>query len=364
MTYPSRLLQSLDQQIQQCTDLIERSRLISRRAIYFARLNQLDVARAEINHFRAQIGPALEPAVGAWIMLAEGVVEYFEVNIDLAYDRLRRSYAISKSAGIIPAVAAAGSWLAHVSAEKGDFPSAIDHIQEASRLVDKDDISTKSRIFQVAGVLFGDANQIERSQEHFRSAHRLATFEGDESSLGALLYNRTIHRLVNSMLADARGHPLPGYFDQLVLEVNSSAAFDGAFHGIGLKEYPLMFRGHTFSIKKEYQQAVDILSNLNESNIFLYNRATALADLAYCQVGLRDFDAASHTANLALNVISDCKGSDDQTIAHGRLSQAFIELGDSTRSIQHRILAEQSESNFRIQQEHVAKLLENFEAPS
>jgi tetratricopeptide (TPR) repeat protein len=305
----------------------------------------------------------LEPAAGVWIILAEGVLEYFGVNIDLAYDRLRRSYAISKSAGIGSAIAASGSWLAHVSAERGEFTSAIDYVQEASRFVDGSDISTRSRIFQVAGVLFGDANLISKSQENFKIAHHLATTEGDESALGALLYNRTIHRLVNSMLADAMGNPLPTYFDHLVLEVNSSAAFDSAFDGIGLKEYPLMFRGHTLSIKKDYQQAADILRNLSEAGIFLYNRATATADLAYCQAGLQKFEEASRTLDIALDALSDCKGSDDQAISHGRLSQVFKELGDNVQAAKHRSLAEESESNFRVEQRTFAKLLENFAGP-
>lgn len=354
MTYQSRLLQSLDQQIQQCTNHNDLARLVSRRAIHLARLNSLEESKAEIGQLRVRLGKELGAESGAWIFLAEGVIAYYSFDLNTAFDRLQRSYAVAKSTGQTDAIAIIASWLAHITAEQRNKSAAIDYAITALNAAKEDNHAALSRLSQTIGMLFGDADLISESQKWFAKARSHAVAEGDESALAAVFYNKTVHRLVNAMICDALGRAQSSDFKMLAMEVDSSNSFDEAFGSVGLQGNTSMIRGHILSITRKFDEAIIELEKTKSDTVYSFNLAVIYADLAYCLQSVGANLQTNQWLQLLQENLGNTNGSDDLAFIHGRLSQIDAMRGDTLSSQRNSKLAEEFETIYRSEQREIA----------
>ncbi|EHR73098.1 hypothetical protein BurJ1DRAFT_4299 [Burkholderiales bacterium JOSHI_001] len=363
MTYQSRLLQSLDQQLQQCTDRTERSRLISRRAIHLARLNQLDEAKGEISKLRMELGTELDAGSGAWILLADGIISFFDFDIEKSFDRLRRSLGIGKSAGIISIVPLSSAWMAHIYFHKGDYESTVQNLQYSIGFSEVDDYPSRCRTAMVASNFHGFANQPDNARKWSNKARIHATAEGDEASLAALLFNITIYRVNEFRIASAFDLPLPSDYQSLLLELKSSLAFDELADGVALPRGPSILRAHTLVIEREFPEAVAMLRQGLSSGVVTFNRATVEADLAFALANIGEMEAAKEILSQARESISAAFDPDDLAFACARISGTYRMFGDLESGAQFLTQAKSHLREYRDLQEKLRLLSVNIPDP-
>ncbi len=185
------LLTRLQQAFDASTDPAERAELLAERACYLARIGQLAEAQEIAASLRRTYGDGRNARVSVWIMLAEGLVLFFDrVNTAAARDRVIRANLISTATGFDRVQWLSSAWLAHIDFERGDY-KLFPHLLSAGLSSGKkglNDVQCR------AGLVMGDAYQYlgmsQRADYWYKSCHSCAVREGDQATLGAIMYNR------------------------------------------------------------------------------------------------------------------------------------------------------------------------------
>lgn len=259
----SRLLSDLDQKISTSEDAVSWSRAVCRKASHFARQGQSQLALEQIGKVRAFYGTQLEPEAACWLMLAEGILHFFQLRSDEAYDRLRRAYGVSNALQVANARPTCAAWMAHIEFNESRFDSMCLFLKEALKLAAANDHQAQAR----AALVFADAihfaGSFAKAKPWYQRARLHATEEGDEATLSALLHNVAAFRAVNIRIADAFGEALPSEAKQASLEAASALNYDRAIGTesfdalVPLLQAQLMIVDHKFDEADAILGAVD-----------------------------------------------------------------------------------------------------------
>jgi tetratricopeptide (TPR) repeat protein len=282
----------------------------------------------------------LDAGSGAWILLAEGIINYFSLDLEKSFDKLRRSLGIGKSASISSVIPLSNAWLSHIYFHKGDYEKTMFHLQESIYSAEIEDHSSRCRSAMVASIFYGFSNLPDIARKWSHRARLHATAEGDEASLAALLFNITVFRINESRLADSLGFEVPEDYQRVVLELESSLAFDDLAQGAGLPGSPGTLRAHTYVIEKKFERAIAILKSILAAGIFAFNRASVQADLAFAYASIGKIEEAQDALKQTLESIFEAHDPDDLAFVYARISGTHRLLGNSESGLSNAAQAE------------------------
>jgi hypothetical protein len=113
----SRLLASLNAQAEGTRDPVVWAKAVCRAASHFARHGRTEEALKSIGVVRTQFGKELHYEIASWLMLAEGVLHYFQGQPREAYDRVRRAHGLAVALENASARPTCAAWMAMLEVE-------------------------------------------------------------------------------------------------------------------------------------------------------------------------------------------------------------------------------------------------------
>ena len=363
----SRLLARLDAAIAKTRDPVGNACLRAERAGVLARLGRLDEARRTIEALHARFTLRPQPAVSAWLALAEGLCDHFGDLAPSARDRMRRAYALSGAAELAPLHALAAAWLAHMEYGRNDVVPMAAHLAEALRLAAPDHHAARARACLVAALGYHWAGRLDRAQPWFDRARQHALADGDDATLSALMYDRATGLVAAVRAATAFGDApaVAGVDDALreaLLCVQSCAAYEAAIGGASLAYLVPLLHAQLLTAAGEAQPALDLfdrwLAPATAGGMRRMKRLL-LADIAWCRWRLGDADAARAGLEAALAEQDPACDVDDRAFADARLAQLAQALGDTTLAATLREHAQRDVAVHRAEQARLAALLDD-----
>jgi hypothetical protein len=317
----SRLLATLNAQASNTRDPVIWARAVCRAASHFARHGMTKEALKSISVVRAQFGKELHPEVVSWLMLAEGVLHFFQVQTHESYDRIRRAYGLAVALQTESALPSCAAWMAHFEFNECMYDRMASHLSEALTLAMPDDHQARARASLVMADAFHLAGRYDLARPWYEETRQRAAAEGDEATLSAMLYNVAAFRAANVRLADTFGLEITTEAHRAKMEAASSFTYDFAIETQGLGFLTQMLRGLISTVQKEYKSAFDIFISIDTNNIPKRLLGPVFADLAWCSVNLSNFDKGWQYAKIAANSLSDISEADDLAYIASRISE-------------------------------------------
>ncbi len=357
----SRALIRLDAAIAVARSPDESACLRAERAGLLARMGRFDDARQALNEVRSQHGNTPNPALGAWLCLAEGMLEHNRDMSAEGRDRIRRAYALSVAARVRPLIAISAAWLAHTDYVYGDLPNVARHVAESLQEAAADNHSALARASLVAAQSYHWGGRLDLAQPWYERARQHAVAEGDESALSSLMINRAWIGGNQARITSIFGLKAGAADMELrhaLMGAESSGYFDTYVKKLSLRSIALMMRAQLLLVQGEHALALSEFeqhfpSAMNDGLGFM--RAVLYADIAWCKCQLGRTDAALADAKLAESSFTpDCE-EEDRAATHGRLAQVYAALKHASEAKVHADLAAE---NLKILREHQARIVD------
>ncbi len=316
----SRLLSNLLGAARETGDRKAWARNVCRAASHFARQGSVDSALASISAVRTEFKDDLEPEVACWLMLAEGILNFFRMNSRSAYDRTQRAYALSKALKLHEVMPACAAWMAHLEFNANQYDRMTAHLHESLTNAQIHDHQAGARASLVLADAYHFAGSFEEAQPWYTRCRLHATAEGDDATLSAMLHNVAAFRASNVRLADAFDVFNPTESHRAWLEAQSAYAYDSAVGTTGLQLLLPLLRGQILSVERKYGDAIKLLQSINLASI--HGRLIPLihADLAWCLAAEEKLDEAWHMAGKAKSSIAAIEETDDYAYTCARIS--------------------------------------------
>jgi tetratricopeptide (TPR) repeat protein len=333
-----RLLSSLEEAIAQGRIPREVPFLRAERAVLYARLGELNLARSEVTILRGLSETQTSPVLNAWLWLAEGLADYYE-NLSLrARDRVHRAMALAGSlkAGRVHALAAA--WLAHMNFRVHDYTATVQHLTTALRMAAANHHAARSRACIVAAGAYHYAGREDLAQPWYMQARTHASTEGDGAALSSVMYNMAALRVMEVRLAERFGGADEIKAKRAKLGTESSRFLDQSVRTKALGSHSPMQRALILTAHGEYAEALELYEHyLAEALAEGLTGSECLfqADKAWCLLELGQGDAALVAARLAESAFHYATEPEEQAIAHSLLSMVFGRLGLHEVSLGH-----------------------------
>jgi tetratricopeptide (TPR) repeat protein len=299
----SRLVRNLEATIRSTSDAMIWARSMCRLALHFSRQGEEAKAVEAIVTVRAKFKGSIGPEVAAWLMLAEGVLNFSKGDLGSSADRLKRSYAIAAAANIIPTKALCAAWLAHMTLNTRRFNEMVSYLGEALTLARADDHHARSRASLVLADAFHYAGRFDLARPWYEKARLHAVAEGDEAAVSAMLHNVAAFRTANVKLADAIGTGMPEEAKRASMEATSAAAYDRA---IGTKSFNAFIphvNEQLLLAGGKYEEALAQLSKIDVAGLPTRVHAVHYVDHATCAMETGDIDLAIRLRDSALNAL-------------------------------------------------------------
>lgn len=325
----TKLLRDLDEQIRNSADRVEWARIVCRKASYFARQGETSLALQAIDRVRTEFAGRIEPEVACWLMLAEGILHYFQVQPSEAYDRFRGAYGLAKSFGASRALPACAAWMAHIELDGCGYDSMIKFLEEALANASPDDHPTQGRASLVLADALHLSGQYPKARTWYEKTRRHATSEEDRSMLSALFHNVAAFRIAHVRLADACGETNAAEAQRASMELYSSHNYDV---GVGVTSFqhsiPLL-QAQMLSVEGRHYEALVILTSTDLSR--LQARFHTIVDInkAWCSLSLDLRPQALAFARSAVDRMTEDIEIDDHAYVLARLLQIEKALGET-----------------------------------
>jgi hypothetical protein len=360
----SRALAQLDAAIQAASNPIEAQCLRAERAGLLARQGQLERARAAIDELAAQLAwQPNNPALRAWLTLAEGLHGYYSVIGREAQATLESAYALARQArGAVRLQATTAAWLANLAFANDDMPGMAALVREALDTAAPEHRGARARATLVAGYAYHFAGCADVAQRWYEASRRHAIAEGDEAHLSALMHNQAWMRASQARMAllfdgaddaSAVTHALMG--------AESIGHYDAGIGTASLGSLVPMLRAQVLTAQGRWADALSLFSAHFKSAMDEGLQRIApclLADRAWCELNLGHVDAARSLVAAAEQALREPCDLDDSAMAHARLAQACAGLHDDDAAARHRASAAQQIATHREQQQRLRALLD------
>ena len=333
----SRLLATLNSEASKTKDPVVWARAVCRAASHFARHGQSKSALVSIGVVRAQIGKELHPEVASWLMLAEGVLHFFQWQTYEAYDRIRRAYGLATALKTTSAIPSCAAWMAHIEFNEGAYDKMVAHLQESLSNAAIDDYQARARASLVMADAFHLSGKYQLARPWYEKVRQHAAAEGDEATLSAMLYNVAAFRAANVRLADTFGFEIAGSeTHRAFMEASSSLNYDYAIGTTGLGFLTPILRGSVLTISQKYAEAIDVLATIDDAAMPSRTIAPILADRAWCKLNIGNIAEAWILAERALGSIESTSDADDAAYVESRVSQIAEKIGRPDEAASHR----------------------------
>lgn len=360
MLLTSRLSKGLEREIAKAGNPIELACLKAQRAILLMRHGHLPEAREVLTALHQQAFQYPNPALGAWLHLAEGLMSYYTDFSSSARDKVLRAHAISRGAGMQPLQALSAAWLAHIHfAEHQLEPMAL-YLAETLRLAAPDHHAARSRACMVAAQGYHFADRMGQASSWYMRARTHANAEGDDATLSHLIHNMAQLRTAQARRAHLTGRPTAAD-GGLMLGADSIQHYDEAVGGSAMEGLVPILRAQVLVVEGDFAGAQALYEeHLPRAMSLGLARlgSSLLADLAWCRVNNGQNEHAlrqAHESEVELD--PDCD-VDDRAATHARLAQVYTALGDSVAARRHTDLAETAWLEFGVQQRQWATALD------
>lgn len=339
---PSRLELRLEGEISTALSVLEADCKRAELAAYLVRLGR--VAEVELTlqdlHQRYKAHPNV--AVSAWMNLVEGLVGHFGDMDPCARDKVLRAHALSSAAGLLPLRALSAAWLAHFDYLDVNVDSMISHILETLKFSTKENYAARSRVCLVVAQSYHLSGYLDIALTWYAKTRESALLEGDDATISALMHN----------MAWLRSHELRRrYFleqaeiastKHALLSAESTGNFDTLIGAVSLGSLIPLLKAQILSVSGKESEALDIYEKYlvpASGKGMRRLQADLLADMAWCRLKLDQRERSRQDAVAAALAVSPSGHFDDQALAHSRLAQTFLALGDLEASAYHRQLA-------------------------
>jgi hypothetical protein len=360
----SRALAQLDAAIQSASNPIEAQCLRAERAGLLARQGQLERARAAIDELAAQLAwQPNNPALRAWLTLAEGLHGYYSVIGREAQPTLESAYALAQQAkGAVRLQATTAAWLANLAFANDDMPRMASLVREALDTAAPEHRGARARATLVAGYAYHFAGNADVAQRWYEASRRHAIAEGDEAHLSALMHNQAWMRASQARMALLfDGADNASAVTHALMGAESIGHYDAGIGTASLGSLVPMLRAQVLTAQGRWTDAL-ALFNVNFKSAMdegLQRIAPCLlADRAWCELNLGRADAARSLAAAADHALREPCDLDDSAMAHARLAQTCAGLHDDDAAARHRASAAQQIATHREQQRHLRALLD------
>lgn len=338
----SRLLKAIDKRIAKTRDPIENACLRAERAALLARQGLLDEARAELRRIHAQFDSRPNARVSAWTSLAEGLVAFFESLTTSARDKAMRALVLGTAARDLRIRALSAAWLAHFDYLEQRFEPMLRHLSIAVVEAPNDASSVHARASLVVAEAYHWSERLDLAQPWYSRARVVATQDGDETIVSALMHNMAWLRAVHARRLDVSGEADRAEVRTALLGAESIESFDKRVGTGSLHSLVPILRAHVLALLERYAEAVALFEQhfakaLSEG--LGQTQCSLHAELAWCQLMSGNREAALTSVAEALAHLLTCTQPDERAATHGRLRQIFLAIGDSARAEEHRALA-------------------------
>jgi hypothetical protein len=336
----SRLLATLNSQASTTRDPVIWARAVCRAASHFARHGRSKDALTSIGVVRAQFGKELHPEVASWLMLAEGVLHFFQWQTYEAYDRIRRAYGLAIALKNTSAIPSCAAWMAHIEFNEGAYDKMISHLQESLVNAATDDHQARARACLVMADSIHLTGEYQLARPWYEKVRQHAAAEGDEATLSAMLYNVAAFRAANVRLIDTFESETPGSeAHRASMEASSSVNYDYAIGMNGLGFLTPILRGLVLTIGRKYSDAIEIMATIDDSKLPKRTIAPILADRAWCNLNLGNDEAAWLLAKQAIASLETSSDADDAAYVESRVSQIAEKISLADDASNHRARA-------------------------
>lgn len=351
MSAVNRCLQALDDEI--ARRRAPRSVLFLRaeRAVVLARLGETGQARGEIASLRAEDGARDYPSLEPWLLLAEGLADFYADLAGSARERVRRALVLARSTRSTRALPLAAAWLAHLDFHTRDDVSAVEHLALALDSARPDHHSARSRLCLVLAGMLHYAGAEERAQPWYSQARIHAQAEGDGAALSSIMYNMALLRVVEVRLTTAFGARTDAaVLRRAMLGTESSIFLDRSVSTRALSNHPPMQRAQLLVLSGQLAEALALYEAHTASAVaegLTSCECLFLADQAWCLAGLGRRDEALDRARAAESVFLSATEPEDRAIAHATLAQVYARLGLCALEARHTRQAGQHHQHYR-----------------
>ncbi|NRF66674.1 tetratricopeptide repeat protein [Aquincola sp. S2] len=324
----SILLAELDKRIRTSTDSVSWARDVCRAASHFARQGQVDAAMKWMDSVKAHFGNRIDPEVACWLMLAEGMLHYFQMRSTAACDRFRGAYGLAATFKVTRAWPCSAAWMALIDFNDSRYDSMVRFIEEALTQAPEDDHQARARASLVLADAFHFTGSFKKARPWYERARRHATAEGDGATMSALMHNMAAYRTANVRLADALGNPMSAEVKQASMEAASAFNYDAAIGTESLRLMVPMLQGELLAVEGKFHEALMMLASIDKKELAPRFRPLVAVDQAWCLVHLELFDHVSEFALQAAAASHAELEADDLAYLLARLAQVQERMGE------------------------------------
>jgi hypothetical protein len=248
-----------------CGDPIQKALIEAELAYHYARAGDFRGAGDLLRKIRALPRAHYAPSVAIWVMLSEGILEFFE-NLDPhAHDRFRRAYALSVSIGDLELQALTSAWLAHVEFNQRNYAAMVSSARSCLAIYPHGRTTAHARIFMVLANSNLYAGNVSLASGYFERARSIALTDGDRTTVGAIVYNRAALMLNNFRLQPFLDVGESIDLGLVSVAVESATAFQDITRNRSLSELPLMSEARLAMLKGDFASALNTIGRIRDS---------------------------------------------------------------------------------------------------
>lgn len=360
MSAVNRRLQVLDEAVAHRRAPREVAFLRAERAEVLARLGQGDQAREEIARLRGDELWRRHPSLEPWLLLAEGLADFYADLTSHARDKVRRALALAHATRSRRALPLAAAWMAHLDFHARDDASAVEHLLLARDTAQADHHSARARLCLVLAGMLHYAGAEARAQPWYGQARVHAQTEGDGAALSSIMYNMALLRVVEVRLAAAFGDPQAqdaAALRRALLGTESSIYLDRSVSTRALSHHPPMQRAQLLVLSGQPVEALALYESHMRQAVaegLTSCECVFLADQAWCLAELGRGDEALVRARAADSAFLTATEPEDRAIAHAMLARVYTRLGLTEVAAAQACRAEDC---FRVYQQRALALL-------
>lgn len=359
-TYSSRSIDILDRQILQCREPAKKLLLFAKKAGCLARFSCLPEAALMVKELREK-NTDYDPQLSGWILLAEGLIEHFERLDNIkSKDKYNRAFLVGQMVDDHELASIAAAWMSHCELVSGQVKEAAEHIVSAFNWSDANGSEARGRACMVLGDAFNWAGQTEQARNWYRSARGHAVRDGDIAMQNVMLFNSATFGVANLTLQDCFGQVAADSLKRVEMEAASAANLNNALGIQSLSSLIPIMQAELLIIKCKWSDAINILStHIDKAAVDGQKRLLPkfLAQYAWCQANIGDFEASIKFSSLSLATASDCKDLDDLTVLHARLSHVGRIIEDTEMETKNMSIALEYAKQFKSQQSGILEIL-------
>ena len=251
----------LTNQLAAAADISTRAILELRLAAYFARKGQTTLARERIDGIRRKFSSSADPCVFASINFAEAICEFFDGGVEPAVQKLRRSKALAigcpQDSELRSEVSAWMAGFMRILRRWKDFERELFFLMQS-----RDGLSqpVAARVDLVVADSFQDIADYSRADEWYSRVRESALACGDDSILGASLYNRAAIRVYNLRLSAVRGSFSDLSGCRIELEAATAQNYSQYVNDLGMNGAFELLQGQLALMSGRLTQASDLLT--------------------------------------------------------------------------------------------------------